>query len=338
MPLSEYVVRLPAGHREGTGDAEEVDPLVLEVELGVTTGGEVRLWDSLELDKLDEVTDWVETVLDEDDEVDMVEEPTGELAELVCVVDGVSFPVDWDDPLSVDELGEEVAVIVIEVESPREELLPRTSEVTLDVLTPVSLDNDDDVLTPGSPVDDDDVGMAEVLPMSLDADEDEETLSDCELLTVEDRDDTLLEPADWLEDVVASMDALILEPEEIIELEELTSLEDESELLWVELIPDDELIELEVKVGTVLWALDDVVVDDTAWGLELALVVPLTELEVDTKRVLLCVEESWLEAVDDSAVLVNDSAEVENESELSVEETANELEETAVEEVPSTGW
>jgi hypothetical protein len=33
-------------------------------------------------------------VLDEDDEVDMVEEPTGELAELVCVVDGVSFPVD----------------------------------------------------------------------------------------------------------------------------------------------------------------------------------------------------------------------------------------------------
>jgi hypothetical protein len=117
------------------------------------------------------------------------------------------------------------------VESPREELLPRTSEVTLDVLTPVSLDNDDDVLTPGSPVDDDDVGMAEVLPMSLDADEDEETLSDCELLTVEDRDDTLLEPADWLEDVVASMDALILEPEEIIELEELTSLEDESELL-----------------------------------------------------------------------------------------------------------
>ena len=53
---------------------------------------------------------------------------------------------------------------------------------------------------------------------------------------------------------------------------------------------------------------------------------------------LLCVEESWLEAVDDSAVLVNDSTEVEKESELSVEETAKELEETAVQEVPSTGW
>lgn len=94
MPLSEYVVKLPAGHREGTGEAEEVDSLVLEVELGITVGGEVGLGDSLELDRLDEVTDRVWTVPGADDEVENVEEPTGSPAELVSVVDGVSFPVD----------------------------------------------------------------------------------------------------------------------------------------------------------------------------------------------------------------------------------------------------
>jgi hypothetical protein len=57
MPLSEYVVKLPAGHRDGTGDAGEVDPVMLEVELGITIGGEVRFGDWLELDVLDEVTD-----------------------------------------------------------------------------------------------------------------------------------------------------------------------------------------------------------------------------------------------------------------------------------------
>jgi hypothetical protein len=90
MPLSEYVVELPAGHREGTGDAEEVDPLVLEVELGITIGGEVRLEDSLELDKLDEVADWVCSMLDEDVDMDMVEESTGLLDELVSIVELVS--------------------------------------------------------------------------------------------------------------------------------------------------------------------------------------------------------------------------------------------------------
>ena len=56
-PLSEYVVRLPAGHREGIGDAEDVDSMVVEVKLGITIGGEVGLGDPLELDRLDKVTD-----------------------------------------------------------------------------------------------------------------------------------------------------------------------------------------------------------------------------------------------------------------------------------------
>lgn len=202
MPLSEYVVKLPAGHREGTGDAEEVDPLVLEVELGVTIG-EVRLGGSLELDKLDEVADWVCSVLDEDVDMDMVEESTGLLDELVSIVELVSVAeldpieelgveeVDDDDSLvdddspMIDELGERVAVIVMEEES------SRNSELTLDVLAPDSLDNNDDV------------EMTEVLPMPLDADEDDgEILADCELLSVEDRDNALLKPGDWLDDVV----------------------------------------------------------------------------------------------------------------------------------------
>lgn len=202
MPLSEYVVKLPAGHREGTGDAEEVDPLVLEVELGVTIG-EVRLGGSLEPDKLDEVADWVCSVLDEDVDMDMVEESTGLLDELVSIVELVSVAeldpieeigveeVDDDDSLvdddspMIDELGERVAVIVMEEES------SRNSELTLDVLAPDSLDNDDDV------------EMTEVLPMPLDADEDDgEILADCELLSVEDRDNALLKPGDWLDDVV----------------------------------------------------------------------------------------------------------------------------------------
>jgi hypothetical protein len=79
----------------------------------------------------------------------------------------------------------------MEEESSREELLPRASELTLDVLAPNSLDNDDDV------------GMTVVLPMLFDADGDDEgTLADCELLSVEDRDDALLKPGDWLDDVV----------------------------------------------------------------------------------------------------------------------------------------
>jgi hypothetical protein len=76
--------------------------------------------------------------------------------------------------------------------------------------------------------------------------------------------------------------------------------------------------------------LEDVVVDEATWGLELPLVVPPMELEGETKRVLLCVEESWLEAVEVTAVL--------KESELSIEEVAKKLEETAVEVAPSIGW
>jgi hypothetical protein len=214
MPLSEYVVELPAGHREGTGDAEEVDPLVLEVELGITIGGEVRLEDSLELDKLDEVADWVCSMLDEDVDMDMVEESTDLLDELVSIVELVSVaeldPIELDpieelgvkevddddslvddDSLTIEELGERVAVIVMEEEPSREELLPRTSELTIDVLAPDSLDNDDDV------------GMTGVLAMLLDADEDDgEILADCKLLSVEDRDDALLKPGNWLDDVV----------------------------------------------------------------------------------------------------------------------------------------
>jgi hypothetical protein len=94
---------------------------------------DIRLWDSLELDVLDEVTDWVCSVLDEDADSDMVEETTVSLAELVPIVeldpvaelDGTSVldarvdddSVDDDsvdnDTLSIDELGEEVADIVI---------------------------------------------------------------------------------------------------------------------------------------------------------------------------------------------------------------------------------
>jgi hypothetical protein len=54
------------------------------------------------------------------------------------------------------------------------------------------------------------------------------------------------------------------------------------------------------------------------------------ELEGEPKRVLLCVEESWLGAVEVTAVL--------KESELSIEEVAKKLEETAVEVAPSIGW
>jgi hypothetical protein len=125
-----------------------------------------------------------------------------------------------DDSLTIEEFGERVAVIVMEEGPSREELLPRTSELTLDVLAPNSLDNDDDV------------GMTEVLPMPLDADGDDEgTLADCELLSVEDRDDALLKHRNWLDDVVSWIDVLRLELEENIKLEEPTWLEDEGELL-----------------------------------------------------------------------------------------------------------
>lgn len=53
---------------------------------------------------------------------------------------------------------------------------------------------------------------------------------------------------------------------------------------------------------------------------------------------LLCVEENWLEAVEDPGVLVEDITGVEKESELSIEEVAKKLEETAVEAAPSIGW
>ena len=65
--------------------------------------------------------------------------------------------------------------------SPRKELLSKLSELTLDVLTSDPLDNDNDV------------GMIEVIPISLDAVEDDvETLPGCEMLSVEDTNDALL--------------------------------------------------------------------------------------------------------------------------------------------------
>jgi hypothetical protein len=144
----------------------------------------------------------------------------------------------------------------MEEESPREELLSKTSELTLDVLTSDSLGNDNDVgmievipisldvgeddveTLPGCEMpsvedtkdallaldsldnddDVDDVGTVEVNSMSLDDNEDEEILAGCELLSVEDRDDAPLELGDWLADVVAWTDVLRLELEETIEL------------------------------------------------------------------------------------------------------------------------
>jgi hypothetical protein len=247
----------------------------------------------------------------------------------------------------------------MEEESPREELLSKTSELTLDVLTSDSLGNDNDVgmievipisldvgeddveTLPGCEMpsvedtkdallaldsldnddDVDDVGTVEVNSMSLDDNEDEEILAGCELLSVEDRDDAPLELGDWLADVVAWTDVLRLELEETIEL---TSVEDETG-------PNDELIELEVKVGITTCVLEIVVADEPTWELELPLVVPRTELEVDTKRVLPCVEETWLETGDDTAVLVDDVTEVGKEAELSVEQPMAEVEEIAVE-------
>jgi hypothetical protein len=78
--------------------------------------------------------------------------------------------------------------------------------------------------------------------------------------------------------------------------------------------------------------LDVVVVDETTCGveIELGLIVLLAEVEVNTERILFCVDESWLGAVSVRGVLVNETTRVENEAVLSVEESTRELEETAV--------
>lgn len=70
--------------------------------------------------------------------------------------------------------------------------------------------------------------------------------------------------------------------------------------------------------------------------LELALLVPLMELG-DITRALLCVEETWLDAVAVTGMLVGDNAEVETEADIDCEEVIAELEETAVEDAPSSG-
>jgi hypothetical protein len=198
---------------------------------------EIRLWDSLELDVLDEVKDWVCLVLDEDADSDRVEDTTVWLAELVSIVELVSVveldsiaeldgtsvldaravddsvddgSVD-DDLLSIDELGEEVADIVIVEEPPREELLSRVPELMLDVLTPDSLD----------------VGMAEVL---WDSDEDEGggtlvtmlvecsvvALPGCVLLSVESWDDVLLDSGYWLDGVAVCSDVLEVDSKSVL--------------------------------------------------------------------------------------------------------------------------
>lgn len=212
----------------------------------------------------------------------------------------------------MDGLGEEVAIIVVEELSSSEELLSRTSEVLLDVLTSDSLEDAVDT------------GVTELVATSLDADENDEdetlvstlvegsvvALLDSELLSVSYWDVVLLALEDWTEDVVdgeldveevviksdveANRDELLsVELEESVEVEELTSGEGRGELLCVSLNPDDdELAELEVEVGTVTCALGDVVVcrvddDEATCELELALLVLATKLELDTKRVLL---------------------------------------------------
>jgi len=64
---------LAPGHKEGTGDAEDVDSTVLEVDDEITIGDEVRTGDSL-------------SVLDDSVDVNIVEESVDSLAELVSII------------------------------------------------------------------------------------------------------------------------------------------------------------------------------------------------------------------------------------------------------------
>jgi hypothetical protein len=92
-------------------------------------------------------------VLNEYDDVDKVDKSVSSLAVLVSIVELLSIAeldgtsaLNVDDSLSMDELSEEVAVIAVDEESSKEELLPTLEVPTADSLDVATSDEDDKTL------------------------------------------------------------------------------------------------------------------------------------------------------------------------------------------------
>lgn len=92
-------------------------------------------------------------MLNEYDDVDKVDKSVSSLAVLVSIVELLSIAeldgtaaLNVDDSLSMDELSEEVAVIAVDEESSKEELLPTLEVPTADSLDVATSDEDDKTL------------------------------------------------------------------------------------------------------------------------------------------------------------------------------------------------
>ena len=92
-------------------------------------------------------------MLNEYDDVDKVDKSVSSLAVLVSIVELLSIAeldgtsaLNVDDSLSMDELSEEVAVIAVDEESSKEELLPTLKVPTADSLDVATSDEDDKTL------------------------------------------------------------------------------------------------------------------------------------------------------------------------------------------------